>query len=59
MDDPKPTCPRCNAPLKLEALVVPRPAPSSSPRIIPKRLWVCSNDDCMYTASQHVHAFSR
>jgi hypothetical protein len=59
MTNPNPTCPQCKAPLKLHELAVPRPVPSSTSRLVPKRQWVCSNEDCMYTASQHVHALSR
>jgi hypothetical protein len=58
MTNANPTCPQCKAPLRLRDLAVPRPAQSSAPRLVPKRQWVCSNEDCMYTASQHVHALS-
>jgi len=59
MTNQNPSCPQCKAPLKLHELAVPRPVPSSSTRVVPKRQWVCSNEDCMYTASQHVHSLSR
>jgi hypothetical protein len=55
----KPICPQCKSPLRLHELAVPRPGPVSSSRLVPKKQWVCSNEDCMYTASQHVHALSR
>lgn len=55
MTSSNPTCPQCQAPLRLHELAIPRPASSASGRVIPKRQWVCSNEDCMYTANQHVH----
>ena len=57
MTNANPTCPQCKAPLRLHELAIPRPAAAG--RHVPKRQWVCSNEDCMYTASQHVHAVSR
>ena len=59
MTSPQPSCPQCKAPLKLHEMAVPRPARTGAPRVVPKRQWVCSNEDCMYTANQHVHALAR
>ncbi len=58
MTNSKPTCPQCKSPLKLHEMAIPRPVRGSAPRAVPKRQWVCSNEDCMYTANQHVHALS-
>ena len=59
MTNSKPTCPQCNSLLKLHEMAIPRPVRGSAPRAVPKRQWVCSNEDCMYTASQHVHSLTR
>ena len=52
-------CPQCSSPLKLREMAIPRPAPNGTPRAVPKRQWICSNEDCMYTANQHVYSLSR
>lgn len=59
MKNPTPTCPQCKSPLKLHEMAVPRPARAGVPRAVPKKQWVCSDEDCMYTANQHVHALAR
>jgi hypothetical protein len=59
MTESQPTCPQCSAPLKLREMAIPRPAPNGTPRAVPKRQWICSNEDCMYTANQHVYSLSR
>jgi hypothetical protein len=45
MTNPNPTCPQCNAPLKLHELAVPRPVPTSTSRLVPKR-------QCTFTRSR-------
>ena len=59
MTSSQPTCPQCSSPLKLREMAIPRPPRNGTPRAVPKRQWVCSNGDCMYTANQHVHTLSR
>ncbi len=59
MTTPTPTCPQCTSPLKLHEMAVPRPVRAGAPRAVPKKQWICSNEDCMYTANQHVHALAR
>jgi hypothetical protein len=59
MTNPTPKCPQCSSPLKLHEMAIPRPVRGGAPRAVPKRQWVCSNEDCMYTANQHVHTLSR
>ena len=58
MTDSQPTCPQCSSPLKLREMAIPRPSPNGTPRAVPKRQWICSNEDCMYTANQHVYSLS-
>ena len=59
MTNSQPMCPQCSSPLTLREMAIPRPPRNGAPRAVPKRQWVCSNGDCMYTANQHVHTLSR
>ncbi len=59
MTQETPNCPQCSSPLKLREMAIPRPARNRTPLPVPKRQSVCSNEDCMYTANQHVYSLSR
>lgn len=53
-----PICPQCKAVLRLQQTQVPRRGAKDGTvkQVVPHRQWVCSSEECMYTANHHVHS---
>jgi hypothetical protein len=62
MADSAPICPQCGSPLKLYEAKTPRgggKSASGGPVLASQKQWICTGEDCMYTANGHVYAQSR